>query len=39
MKTKSFVPFFTLPVDADVKSRKIYEKAGPVPRLLPPIIR
>jgi hypothetical protein len=30
MKTKSFVPFFTLPVDADVKSRKIYEKTDTV---------
>jgi hypothetical protein len=27
MKTKSFVPFFTLPDDADLKSRKIYEKS------------
>jgi hypothetical protein len=26
MKRKTFVPFFTLPFDADVKSRKIYEK-------------
>jgi hypothetical protein len=26
MKIKSFVPFYTLAVDADVKSRKIYEK-------------
>jgi hypothetical protein len=26
MKTKSVVTFFTLPVDADVKSKKNYEK-------------
>jgi hypothetical protein len=35
MKTKKFVPIFTLPVDAYVKSRKIYEKTGKLPRLLP----
>jgi hypothetical protein len=26
MKTENFVSFFTLPIDADVKSRRIYEK-------------
>jgi hypothetical protein len=35
MKIKSFVAFLTLPVDADVKSKIIFEKAGTVPRLLP----
>jgi hypothetical protein len=35
MKTKSFVPLFTLPVAANIKSRKFTKKAGTVPRLLP----
>jgi hypothetical protein len=37
MKTRSFVAFFTLPADADVKRRKMYEKkkTGTTPRLLP----
>jgi hypothetical protein len=34
MKTKNVVSFFTLPVDADVKSKKIFEKTGTVPILL-----
>jgi TRAP-type mannitol/chloroaromatic compound transport system permease small subunit len=37
MKTKSFVPFFTLPVAADVKSMKILRKKLGLPRLLPQI--
>jgi hypothetical protein len=35
MKTILFVPFFTLPVDADVESRQIYEKAVTLPISLP----
>jgi hypothetical protein len=30
MKTKTYVAILTLPVDADVKRRKIYEKTGTV---------
>jgi hypothetical protein len=35
MKSKGFVPFFTIPVNADVIAGKFAKKSKTVPRLLP----